>query len=122
MRGATFMGVVTGGYEVSPIRASYRLRVARRYAGDFGSHVRLSVQCVDTRFKVGARLLISSGRAIEKDGGIARVVFDDYIAVAWRVRDGDVFLRSYGDGFDDAPYWATRPETVRQAVRAVVAD
>jgi len=121
VQGATFAGVIKGGYRVNFSRTTYRIKVARKYVGDFGSHVRISVQCVETRFAVGERVLISGGTYVKKDGLIARVVFSDHQAVAWRVVDSDgaVRLRGYGRGTKDAPEWAARPDTVRQAVRAV---
>lgn len=122
--GATFVGRVTGTWVTRNERRAFRFEVLHVNAGRIGDRIIVALDCVDTRFKVGLRYLVSSSVFVPGDGTrVRRLSFNDATSVAWRVPPGgDVRLKGYGPGtqWAEAPRYLSRPDTRREAVRAVV--
>jgi hypothetical protein len=133
VQGLTFAGTVVelseGGSE-PPRRITFR--VDRVFDGPVGSTIDLSLRCVDTRFVLGLRYLVSTRDSLGVAGeelDASRLEdqetwFTDPSAVAWLVQRGDsVRLLGYAEGAaDGAPAWLAAPSTLQDAVRAVLPD
>ena len=109
--------VFCGGFD------TYRFKVLRSYEGTFGEQVNVVMTCTDKKLAVGRRLLVSSGY-YRPDGRapIASIHYHWTTTAAWLVTsEDDVWLRGYGPDtpWDETPAYLTRPDTLREAVRAV---
>jgi hypothetical protein len=95
-----------------------------KVGGPLPDRVRVRLRCVETRFRVGARYLITSSSGFRRDG-VTYFEHSSQEAAAWRVWPTDqVRLMGYGPGteWENTPRYLDRPETLRQAVRAVTPD
>lgn len=122
--GITFVGRVTGTSVQPNGTRVYRFHVLKRHAGP-PLRDRVNVlfgDCVETRFKVGGRYLVSSARGGGHDGLIEEVDYRDEGAVAWRVwPTNHVELMGYGPGtpWDETPAYLRQPERLHEAIDAV---
>jgi hypothetical protein len=133
VQGLTFTGTVVelseSGSE-SPRRITFR--VDRVFDGPVASTIDLSLRCVDTRFVLGQRYLVSTRDSLGVAGqelDASRLEdqetwFTDPSAVAWLIQGGDsVRLMGYAQGAaDGAPAWLAGPSMLEDAVRAVLPD
>jgi hypothetical protein len=119
--GATFLGKVLSSRTLAPEFRVVRFAVQRHYAGDIGETVTVRTACVETRFRIGERYLVSSRGYRPATGRIDTVGFGSAASVAWHVADdGSIKLLGYGAGLGGPPApYLTRPDTVVEAAHAV---
>ena len=73
--GATFLGRVNAVHTRPDRYPVYRLSVGRVFAGDIGEAITVRISCVETRFRLGERYLISSNRFLPTSGRIDAITF-----------------------------------------------